>query len=126
MRKTLLVMRAEIGATLRRKTFLIFAFIIPVILGVIAGVMMYVNRDRAPIELPSATSLVEMSVEGPGKTGFVDGSGLISMLPEDISTDTLQPYSDEATAESDLAIGAIAGYFLIPADYLTQVATLSS
>lgn len=118
MRKTLLVMRAEIGATLRRKTFLIFAFIIPVILGVIAGVMMYVNRDRAPIELPSATSLVEMSVEGPGKTGFVDGSGLISMLPEDISTDTLQPYSDEATAESDLAIGAIAGYFLIPADYL--------
>ena len=66
MRKTLLVMRAEIGATLRRKTFLIFAFIIPVTLGVIAGVMMYVNRDRVPVELPSATSLVGMSTEGPG------------------------------------------------------------
>jgi len=118
MRKTLLVMRAEIGATLRRKTFLLFAFVIPIILGVIAGVMMYVNRDRAPIELPSATSIVEMSVERSGKTGFVDGSGLISMLPENLSTDTLERYQDEATAENALTVGAISGYYLVPTDYL--------
>ncbi len=118
MKKTLLVMRAEISATLRRKTFLFFAFIIPILLGVIAGVMMYVNRDTAPIDPSSVASLVEISEEWSGATGFVDESGLISTLPEDNSSDTLQPFADEMSAESALAAGAISGYFLIPADYL--------
>ena len=118
MRKTLLIMRAELGATLRRKTFLIFAFVIPIILGIIAGVMMYVNQGSAPIELPSATSLVEMSVERSGKTGYVDESGLILILPENVFSDTLERYQDETTAEHALTTGTISGYFLIPPDYM--------
>lgn len=118
MRKTLLVMRAEIGATLRRKTFLIFAFVIPITLGIIAGVMMYVNRDRVPTELPSATSLIETAVERSGKTGFIDNSGLILALPDDVSADTLERFQDEPTAERALTARAISGYFLIPTDYL--------
>jgi len=118
MRKTLLIMRAEIGATLRRKTFLIFAFVIPITLGIIAGVMMYVNRDSVPTELPSTASLIEMSVERPGKSGFVDDSGLILTLPENVSSDTLDRYNNEEAAARALTAGAISGYFLIPTDYL--------
>ena len=118
MRKTLLIMRAEISATLRRKTFLFFAFILPLLLGLIAGVVMFVNRDKVPTELPSAADLAAISAQKSGVIGYVDASGLIAALPADVSADELQRYPDEAAADAALASGAISGYFILPADYL--------
>ena len=118
MRKTFLVMRAEINATLRRKTFLFFAFVLPIVMGLIAGVAMFVNRDKAPTELPTAADFIAMSAEESGKIGYVDASGLILSLPEDISADEFQRYADEPAADAALTAGAISGYYLIPTDYL--------
>jgi len=45
MRKTFLVTVNEIGMSLRRRAFVLFAFGVPLILGIIALVVVFINRD---------------------------------------------------------------------------------
>ena len=50
MGKTSLIMVQEIRTTLRRRTFMIFSFGLPLLLGAIALVFILVNRDSDPTE----------------------------------------------------------------------------
>jgi len=113
MNKTWLIMKAEIRTTLGRKTFTLFAFGLPVLLGIIALVMMVVNRDAGISDIVEQIETPQQQVEG-----YVDPGNLIQEMPENVPDDWLQSFSDEAAAQQALAAGDIEGYYVIAADYL--------
>ena len=53
MHKTLMVMVNEIRTTLSRKAFTIFAFGVPLIVGLAALVIVFINRDAGSSPNPS-------------------------------------------------------------------------
>jgi hypothetical protein len=65
MSKTLLVMVQEIKATMRRKVFLLFGFGVPVLLGLVAVIVMAINRDA------TSEAYGENGPGSPEKSAFV-------------------------------------------------------
>jgi len=114
MKKTMLVMLYEIRTTLRRKSFVILALGLPLLLGVIALIVATVNRDAV------ATLAETAAVDTPQRLpeGYVDEGGLIEALPPDLPAGWLTGYPDEAAAQAALEAGQITAYAIIPADYV--------
>ncbi|HSN75839.1 MAG TPA: ABC transporter permease [Anaerolineae bacterium] len=115
MNKTLMIMAAEIRTSLRRKSFVIIAIVIPLLFGVVALGIGVINRDAME------TALVEVQASpaaASGQTGFVDAGGLIQTIPSDMPAGWLTEYSDEAAAQAGLQDGAIDGYYVIAPDYV--------
>ncbi|MCX6029169.1 MAG: ABC transporter permease [Chloroflexi bacterium] len=116
MKKTLLVMRHEINATLHRTTFVLFAFGIPVLMGLVALIVMLVSPDAGAAPIPISET-GRSAVSGQAREGYVDPGGLIQALPADAPAGWLARYPSEAAAQAALKAGEITGYYLIPADY---------
>jgi ABC-2 type transport system permease protein len=115
MNKTYLVIRNEIVTVLRSKTFLFFAFALPVLAVVIFLGVGYVNSSRGGTG-DSGTAHAEddeLQVEG-----YVDLVGLISEIPEDVPAGILVSYDDENSALQALRADEIKAYYVIPTDYL--------
>jgi ABC-2 type transport system permease protein len=114
---TWLVMRQEIINTLTRRSFLLTAFGIPLISSLLFAAVSLVNRS-AP---DAVTEIMNPARPGAGvPEGFVDLSGLIDTLPENISADELRVYPDENAAELALVHGEISAFYVIPEDYIEQ------
>ena len=116
MQKTILVMRQELINTFSRTSYLLVAFGIPVLaVLVLGGVKLIQGRSgsgsMAAAALPSQPEL--------DPEGFVDHTGLIQTIPEDMTT-VLLPYSSETEAQQALEAGTITAYYIIPADYLER------
>jgi ABC-2 type transport system permease protein len=116
MNKMILVMASEIRTTLRRKSFTLFAFGLPLVLGIVVLIVAAVNRDAATALIANETETPAV-VEQVGE-GYVDQGGLISTLPSDIPSDWLTEYPDEAAAQAALEAEEISAYYVIPADYV--------
>jgi len=117
MNKTVLVMVSEIGRTLRRWQFSVFAFGLPILMGIVVVVISVINRDAGEA-LPSA-SAPEPSSQTVSQ-GLVDHSDLIMRIPDDVPEGRIVGYADEELALSALQEGAISGYFVVPEDYVEQ------
>ena len=117
MKNTWLVLRQEVINTLTRRSFLLTAFGIPLISITIFTVVALFNRpDPSPI-----SGLVDPDSSNNRTTeGYVDQSGLIETLPENMPADSLLSYEDEDSAKNAILSGEISGYYLIPEDYLEQ------
>jgi ABC-2 type transport system permease protein len=114
MNKTWIVARYEMATTLRKKSYLIMAFGVP-LLALMVFLAAWLLRDGQPeIEAsPSATERDQpLEIEG-----YVDRSGLIEALPADLK-DLLVAYPDETAARQALAAGDIAAYYVVPASYV--------
>jgi ABC-2 type transport system permease protein len=116
MKKTWYVMIHEIRTTLRRKTFVIFAFGLPLVLAIIAVAIGFANRDTAT-EL-AETIAERAAAEAMGTPGYVDEGNLIAALPDDVPEDWMIEYPNVEAAQQALEEGEINGYFVIPADYI--------
>jgi hypothetical protein len=114
MKKTVLVMLYEIRATLGRKTFMVLALGVPLVLGVIALIVMVINRDASSAPLAS-TGTGTSDVVKEMAEGYVDEGDLIEALPAEVPSGWLTEYPDEAAA---LEAKEIAAYYIIPADYV--------
>ena len=112
MKKTLQIMVAEIRVSLRRKTFVLFAIALPLILGIIALTLMVINRSgsEATPEPPAAVAAASI--------GFVDESGLISSAPEHAAAGRLVMFTDRVEAQAAQEAGQIDGFYLVDSDYL--------
>jgi ABC-2 type transport system permease protein len=115
MKKTLLVLRNEILTAVTRKSFLFTAFGLPLIAVLIfLGASALRGDALSEFTGSGATSdKSELQVEG-----YVDHSGLIQAIPEDIPSDNLVAYPDEASAHQALRAGEVSAYYVIPADYV--------
>jgi ABC-2 type transport system permease protein len=112
----MLVMLNEIRAALSRKTFLILALGMPLLLGVIAAIAMAVNRGGPPMAADTAKAGLDAAEEM--TKGFVDQGGLIEGLPADVPPGQLARYPDQAAAQAALEAEEIMGYYVIPADHV--------
>lgn len=116
MRKTFLVMRQELINTFRRPSFLLFAFGIPVFAVLILGAVKLIQGRSTENSAPDISTPGGLQLE---TEGFVDHSGLIQTISEDLQ-DHLLPYESETQAQQALGAGKIAAYYVIPVDYMAR------
>ncbi len=117
MNKTTLVMRYDMAATLRSRSFLLMALIVPVA-AVLAFLIASLLQERAAGSTPVATetgSMVELKREG-----YVDLAGVIRTIPDEVPPDTLVAFADESAARQALSRGEIVGYYVVAADYVVS------
>ena len=103
MHKMWLVARREYLFNLRRRSFLLSAFGIPVFVVVIMLIVFNLAFD-------------EGNVETFGDVGYVDRTGILSEAVD--RPETFFPYADEETAQTALNDGALNAYFLVPDAYM--------
>jgi len=115
MNKTVRVMRHELITTLSRRSYLLISFGIPLI-GILIFTIVSITKNGSPDSgavAQDTTRPNELEVEG-----YVDQSGLISALPQDIPSDLLVAYNDEDRAKSALEAGEITAYYIVSEDYM--------
>lgn len=115
MKKMLLVLRQEVLVTVLRPSFLFGMFGLPLIGVLIFVVFSRMNQNQSTAGIVTQIMTEQMGVEA---EGYVDLSGLIRILPEDMPEDMLIAYPDESAAQQALELGEIAAYYIVPADYL--------
>ncbi|MCU0466298.1 MAG: ABC transporter permease [Anaerolineae bacterium] len=109
----------EVSRIVRRRSFLIITFGLPVALSLLSGVWQALSP--APGELMEQAQEVAARFDGLDEAGFVDQSGLFTVIPDGAP---LTAYPDEASARAALDAGEIDAYYIIPPDYAeTGVAT---
>ena len=113
MNKMKVVLEHELRTTMLRPSFLFFAFGVPIIsILIFAGVSIYQAQKE---ESPAEEEAFEFEVEG-----YVDESGLIRAIPEEIPDGILLPYAKEELAKTAMEDGEISAYYIIPEDYLVS------
>jgi len=114
MNKIVTVLRHELATTLRRPSYLLVAFGIPLLaILVFAAVTVFKGGSTGSITPSAALDPSEFTVEG-----YVDQAGLIDVIPHDIPAGHLVAYQSEAQAQEALDSGEIAAYYVIPQDYI--------
>jgi len=114
MTKTFLVLRYELTSLLRKPGFLIIAFGLPIVgVLVLSGINLARSGSQADDEADTDTDGRELQVEG-----YVDKSGLIEALPDDLPQGMLVRFSDEEQAAAALSEDQITAYYVLPADYV--------
>ena len=114
MKKTLLILRHELLTTIGRRSFLLFGILLPV--AAMLGLALF-SRATAESGVESASQQEEQAMQG---EGFVDESGLLRVVPDDIPSGMLIRYDSVHAAEEALAASQISSYYLIPSDYLSS------
>ena len=114
MKKTLLITRQELTNTFKRTSYLILAFVIPVLAVLILGGIKFIkSRSEKNDTLTNTPEEWQMEVEG-----YVDQSGLIRTIPSTLPEGHLLPYKTEAQAKQALAAEEITAYYIIPKNYI--------
>jgi ABC-2 type transport system permease protein len=117
MRKVLLVVRQELFTTFRRRSYLLFAFGIPIVaVLIVAGVRLAQGGG----DNDNGVTASHPDVFHIEREGFVDQSGLIQVIPQNIAVDHLVAYQGEEQAKQALRAGEITAYYVIPADYIEK------
>jgi ABC-2 type transport system permease protein len=115
VKKILRILRYELVTTLRRPSFFIIAFVVPLVaVLVFAGIGLVRGRASDDADASSDPTL-ELAVEG-----YVDQAGLIEVIPDDLPPGHLLPYADEDAARQALEAGEISAYYVIPGDYVER------
>jgi ABC-2 type transport system permease protein len=108
MTKILVVVRHEFATLVGKWSFWFGLIGVPLFMGAI----MFVTIFASGVATASAISAQE---DRSHTLGYVDLSGLIRSLP---TGNPLQAFPDEASAKAALEADQLAGYFVVPADYL--------
>jgi ABC-2 type transport system permease protein len=119
MRNIWLVIKHDIGVTVRQRSFWIFTLLVPALLLAINAYSIIqrgggssTDYDASGEEATSA-SLTDLSA-----IGLVDEAGLIAEVPPGFPPDLFVRFPDEATARAALEAGEVTQYVHLPADYV--------
>ncbi|UCD97491.1 MAG: ABC transporter permease [Chloroflexota bacterium] len=116
MKKTFQIIRYELNSALRRPSFLILAFGLPIIAAIAIGGYSYIKSTQVEQnELEQTPEDQSLSREG-----FIDFAGLIEEIPSDLPEGILVPYLNEAEAQSALLSDEIEAYYIIPEDFVSN------
>jgi len=114
MKKTFLVMKNELITIVKSPSYLIMAFGIPIFAVLILNVVSFIKSDSDENIADEPTSSVVHFIE---TEGYIDHSGLIQIIPDDLEGKLLSYKTEEKAAEA-LENGDISAYYIIPKDYL--------
>lgn len=117
MRNLLLVIQHEIVSTIGKRSFWFTTFLFPLlILAFVVGPQL-LAQDALAEELGAGLGGGSLA----GQTlGYVDLAGVVTEMPPSLPPGMLRAYPDAGAAGAAAAAGEIAGYYLIPADYLAS------
>ncbi len=117
MIKTVHVLRHELITTFSRRSFLLVSFGIP-----LAVILIFAIVSNAKSETSSNVDVSQNIAEDTKLEveGYVDRSGLIEIIPDQIPSDYLRPYLSEKYAQQALEVGEIGAYYVIPEDYIEK------
>jgi len=114
MKKTLEIIRYEFVSAISRKSFLFVAFGIPILAVVIfAGITLIRSNNSNSGADEQEQESFQYETEG-----YVDQSGIISSLPDDIPQEVLVPFPNEEAAKLAIENKDITAYYVIPGDYI--------
>ncbi|PKO17836.1 MAG: hypothetical protein CVU39_04965 [Chloroflexi bacterium HGW-Chloroflexi-10] len=116
MNKTWLVFRNELFTTVKRKSFIITLFLIPIIGGIVTLVVGNSQKQSSAFGA-IGEYLVPKSVSE--KHAIVDLSGLIKTIPSEYQ-DTFSTYKELVDAENALSLGSIASIYIIEPEYIQE------
>jgi ABC-2 type transport system permease protein len=118
MRNIWLVIKHDIGVTLRQRSFWIFTFLVPVIL-LALNIYNVIESDAMGGPAPE-TSEEETAPEIAGlpAIGLVDEANLVAEMPPGFPEDLFMRFPDKAAARAALEDGIVAQYVYLPADYV--------
>jgi ABC-2 type transport system permease protein len=121
MRNIWLVIKHDIGVTVRQRSFWIFTLLVPALLLAVnaysiiqRGGLSSTDQDADSQEATSG-SLADLS-----GIGLVDEAGLIAEMPPGFPPDLFVRFPDEAAARAALETGEIPQYVYLPADYVAS------
>lgn len=117
MRGTFLIFKHEFIKTLRNPGYVLFAFIIPITVVLILSAIRFFKQQSGS-QSPTSTEApesFEIEIEG-----YVDLSGLIRLIPEEIPNDRLIRFENELSAQAALQDGKISAYYVIPKDIVQR------
>ncbi|MEN8241221.1 MAG: ABC transporter permease [Chloroflexota bacterium] len=113
MKKTSLVILNEIVNRITRPSFIIVTFGIPILGFLLFNLVTNLNQDSsANIGEIFVSSVEEEDIS----EGFVDHTGMIKVIPSDVSPTRLIRYENEASALQASENGEISAYYIVPAD----------
>jgi ABC-2 type transport system permease protein len=115
MKKVFLVLKNEIITLISRTSFWLALIGLPLVGGLIFFLVGAINRSSL------ATQTVNQVVSGPADTrpeGYVDLSGIIRTIPENLPSDAFISFPDEGSGRQALAAGKISVLYIVPADYI--------
>ncbi|MCD6286472.1 MAG: hypothetical protein J7M39_11230, partial [Anaerolineae bacterium] len=126
MRNVLLVIKHEILTTVRKPSFWLTAFAVPLITFVFAFGSQFLatglsKESGAPAGTPAsgiAAFLLGDGAAAQKPLGYVDQAGVIERIPDDFTGTALREYPDVTSAAAGLDAGEIDQYYIIPADVL--------
>ena len=110
MSKTWTILKYELLNTLSRRSFLLMLILVPLIPGLIVGVLGVMN----PGQRESVQEVFTPGLNSALPFGYVDQGSLIQALPEWLPAGTLEKYNQ------DLLAGKLNAYYIIPKDYLQK------
>ncbi len=117
MRNVWLVIKHDVGTTLRQRSFWVLAFLMPILLVGFQAYSYLQEREAggarsADREAEDNQALDVLAI------GLVDPAGLLTEMPADIPADLFTRFDDDAAARDALEAGQIEQYVSIPADYV--------
>lgn len=120
MRDIWLVVKHDIGKTLRQRSFWIVTLLVPILLlglnasEIIAGQQRARTEAEADGEQGASAGFSDLPA-----IGLVDEAGLISEMPPGLPPDLFVHFDDENLARAALEAGDVEQYIDLPADYMT-------
>ena len=115
MSKVFLVMKNEVITLISRTSFWLALIGLPLVGGLIFAGVGAINRSS------SASQTVSQVLSGPADTrpeGYVDQSGIIRIIPDNIPSGAFVSFPDERSGRQALAAGEISNLYVVPADYV--------
>jgi ABC-2 type transport system permease protein len=122
MRSLWLVLKHDVGVTLRQRSFWIIAMLMPLVL-VGLQAFLFAKTTEMAADSQAASQQEESQANGaagPMAIGLLDPAGLIAQMPPGLPDDTFVPFADEAAARAALDKGEVVQVVSIPADYLAD------
>jgi len=115
MNKTWLVFRHELVTTVTRKSYLLITFGLPILAVFVFTIISLIRGGDVPGSnlIAGENEELEIDVEG-----YVDLTGLVMAIPDDLPVDTLVAFEKEGDAREALNAGEITAYYIIPEDYI--------
>ena len=104
------VMQQEVLNNLRRRSYLVLTFVVPLLVAVGVGALVWFQNGRPEEDDQAQSNLPEQPL------GYVDQSGLFGEPGSFAGMFIL--YTSETAARADVVAGKIAAYYLIPESYL--------
>lgn len=115
MRNIWLVIKHDVGATFRQRSFWILTCLAPLLLMGLNAYSIIKGKDLGTAEKPEAASTTTEQVQA---IGLVDEAGVMSTIPSGFPDDPFTRFADQASARAALEAEQVEQYVYIPADYV--------